>query len=71
MTVASPRVGETHFEKLYSDMNMPFTRLVLKHDPIPSVPFGFGYTHIGKEFHLEVAQEIGSTFAIEIFLAIN
>ena len=67
VTVASPRVGETHFEKLYSDMNMPFTRLVLKHDPIPSVPFGFGYTHIGEEFHLEVAQETGSIVSITFF----
>ena len=57
VTVASPRVGESNFEKLFESFGIGLKRLVLEYDPIPKVPFCFGYTHVGTQIQLRVASD--------------
>jgi Lipase (class 3) len=55
-TFGSPRVGDGAFAAAYAPTQY---RVVNDLDPIPHVPIGFGYTHVGAEVRLPECKPAG------------
>lgn len=76
---ASPRVGNSHFGKIfneYKDKNLRALRIRNKKDNVPKVPFRlfpWGFTHVGEELVIdtrksEFLKSDASSHSLEVYL---
>ncbi|KAK6283909.1 hypothetical protein POUND7_002861 [Theobroma cacao] len=55
--VASPRVGNQKFLEIFNELeDLHLLRIVNSKDHIPTVPVGFGYTHVGEELGIDTTK---------------
>ncbi|EOY28049.1 Alpha/beta-Hydrolases superfamily protein [Theobroma cacao] len=55
--VASPRVGNLKFMEIFDELkDLHLLRIVNSIDPVPNVPIGFDYTHVGEELGIDTTK---------------
>lgn len=52
---ASPRTGDKGFRQIFEGLkdDLHVLRISNSHDPVPKLPVGFGYVHVGEELEID------------------